>query len=468
MRAASSNDPAPMMDAQAHLAGAREPRAAGAAADVEALRAAYLDLLKLCLCDLAGTSTVSVGAMADGTVMSRELRGDGLRLRAAGMDWPLQGLTMVGLGRLDDLQACVESVVADGVEGDLIEAGAWRGGASILMRATLDAVGDERTVWVADSFAGFPEADAPDDGSLDLRDFDFLAAPLEDVRASFARLGYENGVRFVPGFFEQTLPPLAERRWAIVRLDADTYEATRTGAALPVPRPQRRRAPDPRRLRLLRGLPARGRRVPRRARDRRADRGGRLDLRALAARERRADRGGAAPRRRAERAARGHPAAGRARAQRARARARARGGRPARAPGRRRGADRRARLAAAPARTGRAAMIVFASSITEPDTYKRCAERGIQVAHRRPGGADIEVMPHSAAGSLFRSYNLILDTLAERDDLEALVLVHQDAEIADPGFVAKLRRALQRSGGRRRRLRRARSACAASPGGRAR
>jgi hypothetical protein len=87
-------------------------------------------------------------------------------------------------------------------------------------------------------------------------------------------------------------------------------------------------------------------------------------------------------------------------------------------------------------------MIVFASSITEPDTYKRCAERGIQVATAGAGGADIEVMPHSAAGSLFRSYNLILDTLAERDDLEALVLVHQDAEIADPGFVAKLRLAL--------------------------
>jgi O-methyltransferase len=227
MRAPSSDDPAPMMDLQAHLASIREPRAGGAAADPEALRSAYLDLLKLCLCDLAGTSTVSVGAMADGTVMSRELRGDGLRLRAAGMDWPLQGLTMVGLGRLDDLQACVESVVADGVEGDLIEAGAWRGGASILMRATLDAAGDERTVWVADSFEGFPEADAPDDGSLDLRAFDFLAAPLEDVRASFARLGYEDGVRFVPGFFEQTLPPLADHRWAIVRLDADTYEPTR-------------------------------------------------------------------------------------------------------------------------------------------------------------------------------------------------------------------------------------------------
>jgi hypothetical protein len=51
-------------------------------------------------------------------------------------------------------------------------------------------------------------------------------------------------------------------------------------------------------------------------------------------------------------------------------------------------------------------------------------------------------MPHAAAGSLFRSYNLILDTIAERDDVEALVLVHQDAEIADPAFCTKLRRAL--------------------------
>jgi Glycosyltransferase like family len=83
-------------------------------------------------------------------------------------------------------------------------------------------------------------------------------------------------------------------------------------------------------------------------------------------------------------------------------------------------------------------MIVFASSITEPDTYRRCADRGIRIAAE----PDSEVMPRAAAGSLFRSYNLILDSLAERDDLEALVLVHQDAEITDPDFSVKLRRAL--------------------------
>jgi hypothetical protein len=83
-------------------------------------------------------------------------------------------------------------------------------------------------------------------------------------------------------------------------------------------------------------------------------------------------------------------------------------------------------------------MIVFASSITDPDMYERAAGRGIAVAAE----PDSEVMPQAAAGSLFRSYNLIMDTVAQRDDLEALVLLHQDAEITDPGFSAKLRAAL--------------------------
>ena len=64
---------------------------------------------------------------------------------------------MIGLKRLDNLQSCVEQVLRDGIPGDLIETGVWRGGACILMRAILQAYGDTaRTVWVADSFAGLP------------------------------------------------------------------------------------------------------------------------------------------------------------------------------------------------------------------------------------------------------------------------------------------------------------------------
>jgi O-methyltransferase len=224
MTVRSPEEGARLADARASLAAARRPAAAGPARD---LRTAYLDLLKLCLCDLAGASTMSVGALEDGTVMSRELHGDERRLRVAGMDWPLHGLTMVGLARLDDLQTCIETIVADRVAGDVIEAGAWRGGASILMRATLDTLGDDRTVYVADSFEGFAAPAAADDGDPDLSVYEFLAVPLAEVRESFARLGCERRVEFVPGFFEETLSTLADRRWATVRLDGDTYEATR-------------------------------------------------------------------------------------------------------------------------------------------------------------------------------------------------------------------------------------------------
>jgi hypothetical protein len=215
--------------ARASLSSVRDARATGPGPEAETLRRAYLDLLKLSLCDLAGTTTTSVGSLPGGGIASRVLSGDQLRLRAAGLDWPFQGLTMTGLPRLDDLQSCVETVVRDGIEGDLIEAGAWRGGASILMRATLNALGAaDRRVWVADSFEGFPRAHDQEHDQKDLSGYDFLAVPLEEVRSSFARFGLEQGVRFVPGFFAKTLPGLSDRRWAVVRLDGDTYEATWT------------------------------------------------------------------------------------------------------------------------------------------------------------------------------------------------------------------------------------------------
>jgi O-methyltransferase len=210
----------------------REIHAAGPRPQLEALRVSYLELLKLCLCDLTGVATRTVTWTENRRLFSRELTGDQIEWRAGGGDWPLNALTMVGLTRLDDLQACVECVVSEGVDGDLIEVGAWRGGASILMRATLDTLGaDDRTVWVADSFQGFPLPEAegdPEDRKLDLRlnAYDYLAAPLEDVTEHFARFGCAQGVNFVPGFFEETMADLRGRGWSIVRLDGDSYKST--------------------------------------------------------------------------------------------------------------------------------------------------------------------------------------------------------------------------------------------------
>jgi hypothetical protein len=84
-------------------------------------------------------------------------------------------------------------------------------------------------------------------------------------------------------------------------------------------------------------------------------------------------------------------------------------------------------------------MIAFGSAINAPEVYERFAKRGID-AVAEPGAA---VFAFRATSSIFRSYNLILDRAAARDDLEALVLVHQDTEIVDPAFCAKVRQELR-------------------------
>ena len=152
-------------------------------------------------------------------------------VRRFGKDWPEDAETMIGMARLDNLQECAETVLRDGVPGDFLEAGVWRGGATIFMRAVLAAydVGD-RTVWAADSFQGLPAPNAaafPIDLSADLSGFDFLAVGLEQVKANFARYGLlDEQVRFLPGWFKHTLPDAPIEQLALLRLDGDYYEST--------------------------------------------------------------------------------------------------------------------------------------------------------------------------------------------------------------------------------------------------
>jgi hypothetical protein len=84
-------------------------------------------------------------------------------------------------------------------------------------------------------------------------------------------------------------------------------------------------------------------------------------------------------------------------------------------------------------------MIAYGSAVTNQDVYARCAEPGIRLA-REP---DSRVIVPPATGSIFSTYNQILDEAGALDDLEALVLVHQDAEIVDSAFAAKMRDALR-------------------------
>jgi hypothetical protein len=84
-------------------------------------------------------------------------------------------------------------------------------------------------------------------------------------------------------------------------------------------------------------------------------------------------------------------------------------------------------------------MIAFGSAITKPDVFDRCAQAGIRLAAE----PDSEIYAMPSIGSIFRSYNALLDQAAARDDLEALVLVHQDTQIVDDDFCHRVRDALR-------------------------
>ncbi|WP_292583669.1 TylF/MycF family methyltransferase [Mesorhizobium sp.] len=152
-------------------------------------------------------------------------------LRTEGRDWPSRAHSMIGVKRLENLRTLTEAALADEIPGDFIETGVWRGGACILMRGLLAAHGvSDRKVIVADSFQGLPPSDDvrfPADAGDTHHKFQQLAIPLESVQGHFAAYGLlDDQVEFLKGWFSDTLPTLADRHFALIRLDGDMYQST--------------------------------------------------------------------------------------------------------------------------------------------------------------------------------------------------------------------------------------------------
>jgi O-methyltransferase len=204
----------------------------------------YLDLLKRTLTNYVYGDVELRPAQPEGALKKwvvRMLRDNGIHAmwpwpfnpekRRLGLDWPPTAHSMIGLDRLDNLQQCVETVLDDGVPGDFIETGVWRGGASIFMRGILKSRSiTDRKVWVADSFEGLPPPDPdkyPADAGSKFHTWTQLAVSREEVERNFTRYGLlDDQVEFLQGWFKDTLPPAPIERLALIRLDGDLYEST--------------------------------------------------------------------------------------------------------------------------------------------------------------------------------------------------------------------------------------------------
>jgi len=150
-----------------------------------------------------------------------------------GKGWPTFALSMIGQKRLDNIQFCAENIIKNNIEGDFIEAGVWRGGAAIFMKAILKTYGVEKKVFVADSFDGLPKPDTdnyPADKGDEEYKWDYLRISLEQVIESFKRFNlFDDKVIFRKGWFRDTLKTEKINKLALVRLDGDMYESTWDG-----------------------------------------------------------------------------------------------------------------------------------------------------------------------------------------------------------------------------------------------
>ncbi len=184
--------------------------------------ALYLDLLEDCL----------VGKLIEDPSISPWTKPDyDPGTRFLGRDWPAQALTMIGTARMRNLRLLTERVLEENVPGDVIETGAWRGGACIYVRGIFHAYGvTDRRIWVADSFRGLPPPDPeryPADAGDTHHAMTQLAVSLAEVKHNFAKYGLlDDQVRFLEGWFRDTLPSAPIERLAVLRLDGDMYEST--------------------------------------------------------------------------------------------------------------------------------------------------------------------------------------------------------------------------------------------------
>jgi len=191
-------------------------------------RERYLDLMLITLTGYVyETRTLENGVGSAEVLQTRPFK---KWTREHGRDWPEIGLTMIGTIALKSLRLMLEAVIQKKVKGDFLEAGVWRGGASIFAQAVLASYEETNTrkVWVCDSYKGLPPNRTLEDSPKWER-LQALRVSKMAVKNNFKRFGLlAHNVKFVEGYFVDSLPTIRDEitEIAVLRMDGDMYEST--------------------------------------------------------------------------------------------------------------------------------------------------------------------------------------------------------------------------------------------------
>ena len=136
--------------------------------------------------------------------------------------------SLIGRSRMNCIKECYDIINKENIEGDILEAGVWKGGATIFMNALLKVNNDQtRKVYAADSFEGCPPATLEEDKEDKYSEFTFLQAGIDLVKSNFKKYNLLNdNVFFLKGWFKDTLPDAPFTKLSLIRADGDMYEST--------------------------------------------------------------------------------------------------------------------------------------------------------------------------------------------------------------------------------------------------
>lgn len=164
----------------------------------------------------------------------------------------LQAYTMTSATRLWSLMQAVRYIEREGIRGDFVECGVWRGGSVMAMATTLIQLDVfDRELWLFDTFEGMTQPTDRDIeavtgttaeallSSTDVADGDnvWCVAGIEDVRKNVSSTGYPiDRCTFIKGDVAKTLQETIPEEIALLRLDTDWYESTKASLVRLFPR----------------------------------------------------------------------------------------------------------------------------------------------------------------------------------------------------------------------------------------
>lgn len=120
----------------------------------------------------------------------------------------------------------------EGLGGEIIELGTYKGGTTIMMARFLKRINSKRKIYTYDTFSGFPYVESGTSKEVKLSTGKiinkmnlFKDVNLQHVLTKFNKFSISDKVNTFQGSFDETLPKLTDEQFSFALVDCDIYDS---------------------------------------------------------------------------------------------------------------------------------------------------------------------------------------------------------------------------------------------------